>query len=89
MDDTKQNAQFPLGAEPESLGQAKSTGADSNTIGKQFNADTFLTACAGDVATLHLALLNLANGHALTSHAVIEMAARCLALGYLAAGGVL
>lgn len=89
MDDTKQNAQRELGAEPESHANAKSTGANSNTIGKEFKADDFLTACAGDVATLHLALLNLANGHALTSHAVIEMAGRCLALGYLAAGGVL
>ena len=87
--DKKQSAQRELGAESESHTTAKSTGDDSTSIGKKFNHADFLTACAGDVAVLHLALVNITSGHALTAPAVLHMAGRGIALAYIAAGGAL
>lgn len=77
------------GAKPESHSNEKPACGDYTAPVKQFNADGFMRACAGDVAVLHLALVNLANGHALTTPAVIHMAGRNIALAWLAAGGAL
>lgn len=77
------------GAKPESHANEKPACGDYTAPIKQFNANGFLTACAGDVALLHLALVNLATGHALTTPAVIHMAGRGIALAWLAAGGAL
>jgi len=92
MDTPKKNARLASGAKSESHRNAKSTGDDyipPSPTGKPFDSDAFLTACTGDIATLHLALVNLSTSHALTTPAMIHFAGRGVALAYLAAGGVL
>ncbi|TAN84037.1 MAG: hypothetical protein EPN14_02500 [Gallionella sp.] len=89
MEARKNNATGKGGEVAGSHANAISTGGNSTPSAKQFNADAFQTACTGDIATLHLALLNLATGHPLTAPTMIHFAGRGIALAFIAAGGVL